>query len=460
MNNKMEAETPLVFKRMIMAISGILMLIGLPLSANLLCAMSSSYFQYSEMLYSVFSCLAVLLTMGVGIAAFIHSNGSIQKKRSKILSMPPIPLLVGAFGLLLFLGLFFFNANISEGLFFPPILIVLAALPPLWSVAWFARTDTMADLSTDEPILPTDNVITEETKVDVTDDANKNHITWRRGVMAFIGGATIGVLVALILEIILPAIVLALVFDLANVVLDSVRALFEQLAGFDIANALTNPGFIYVFILLAVIAPLAEEIAKPLALLPILRRLNRKQAFLMGALAGAGFAAIENVIYAASSYELWSGVLLIRSLGGALHPLGAGLMALAWRDVLCEEQGAWSNWLKRFAIAVGVHAVWNGGSLLVITFGGAGLFGELPAEIGTLGISAAGVTLAFLILLGISALWIGRIFGHGESPESFLEDKNTDVSLAPSERTLAIWALACLTAIVPIGIAGLSLWLR
>jgi hypothetical protein len=223
---------------------------------------------------------------------------------------------------------------------------------------------------------------------------------------------------------------------------------------------LTNPGFIYVFIQLAVVAPLAEEIAKPLALLPVLRRLNRSEAFLLGALAGAGFAAVENVIYAASGNEIWSGILLVRSLGGALHPLGAGLMALAWRDILCKEQGAGSNWITRFAIAVGVHAAWNGGSLLVITLGGAGLFGELPEEIGILGVSAAGAALAFLILLGISALWMGRAFGRGESPKIPLPEEQADASLPPSERTLAIWALACLTAIVPIGIAGLSLWLR
>jgi hypothetical protein len=88
------------------------------------------------------------------------------------------------------------------------------------------------------------------------------------------------------------------------------------------------------------------------------------------------------------------------------------------------------------------------------------LFGKLPEEIGILGVSAAGAMLAFLILLGISALWIGRVFGRGESPQVSLVDEKTDASLTPSERTLAIWALACLTAIVPIGIVGLSLWLR
>jgi RsiW-degrading membrane proteinase PrsW (M82 family) len=329
-------------------------------------------------------------------------------------------------------------------LFFPPILILLAALPPLWSVAWFMGTDSKADLEADKRIetdLPT-------------------NITWRRGMMAFIGGGTIGVFVALVLEILLPVIVLALVFNFADVALDRINDLFNSLAGSRIAEALANRGFVYIFIQLAIIAPLAEEFAKPLAILPILRRLNRREAFLLGAFAGAGFAAVENIIYAASGDEIWSGILLVRALGGALHPLGAGLMALAWRDLLCKEPNAGTNWITRFAIAVGIHAAWNGGSLLVITLGGAGLFGELPEEIGILGVSAAGGTLAFLMLVGIAALWVGRAFGLGESPKFFFVNEQTDASSAPSERTLAIWALACLTAIVPIAIAGLSLSLR
>jgi RsiW-degrading membrane proteinase PrsW (M82 family) len=319
------------------------------------------------------------------------------------------------------------------------------------------KTDLSTDSETDKLTETEEASATEAMESDMP---NGMHITWRRGTLAFIGGATVGVFVALALEILLPVIVFALVFNFADVALNRVSDLFDALAGSRISEALTNRGFLYIFIQLAVIAPLAEELAKPLALLPALRRLSRNEAFLLGAFAGAGFAAVENVIYAASGGEIWSGILVVRALGGALHPLGAGLMALAWHDVLHSEQNAGSKWLTRFAIAVGVHAAWNGGSLLVITLGGAGFFGDLPDEIGVLGVSAAGGTLAFLILLGISALWMGRAIGRGESPSLFSAEEQTDASLPPSERTLAIWAFACLAAIVPIGIAGLSLWLR
>jgi RsiW-degrading membrane proteinase PrsW (M82 family) len=413
-------------KQWVMTLSAVLMIIGFPVSLNLLCALSGGWYSSSDAIYPVFSCLAVLLTLGVGVVIFIHGNHSIQNRPSKSLHLPHAFLIVGVFILFLFLGLFFFM--VESSLFFPPVLILLAALPPLWSVAWF-----------------------------MGDGKEETGVTWRRGIMGFIGGATIGVLIALILEILLPAIVLALVADLANIVMSSGRALLSALAGSNIADAVSEPAFVYVFIQIAIIAPLVEEFAKPLALLPLLRGVSRRNAFLLGALAGAGFAAVENVIYATSGQELWSGILLVRALGGALHPLGAGLMALAWRDALYETPGSWSKWLERYAMAVGLHAVWNGGSLLVITLGSAGLFGQLSRQIGILGFSAMGVVLAFLIVLGIVALWVGRILGGAEPLNVSLKEQ---AHPSPSEQHLAIWAVACLAAIVPIGIAGLRLWLR
>jgi RsiW-degrading membrane proteinase PrsW (M82 family) len=442
---------PVGWKQTIVGISVILMIMGLPLSIGFLCMAASDYSELG-IIYSAFSFLAVALTFGVGLVTLIHVNRSIGNKPSKPMRLPPTPLMIGAFVLLLMVAVpVFIIGDAVTGFFFPPILILLAALPPLWAVAWFMGADAETDKRTGTDSL-TDAMESAESYA--------TRITWRRGMMAFIGGGTIGVIIALVLEILLPVIVFALVFNFADIALNRVSDLFDALAGSRISEALTNRGFIYIFIQLAVIAPLAEELAKPLALLPTLRRLSRNEAFLLGAFAGAGFAAVENVIYAASGGEIWSGILLVRALGGALHPLGAGLMALAWHDVFSGEPGAASKWFARFAIAVGVHAAWNGGSLLVITLGGAGFFGDLPDEIGVLGVSAAGGMLAFLILLGIAALWIGRAFGRGESPSLFPVNEQTGASLPPSERTLAIWAFACLAAIVPIGIAGLSLWLR
>jgi hypothetical protein len=197
--------------------------------------------------------------------------------------------------------------------------------------------------------------------------------------------------------------------------------------------------------------------------LPWLRSLARREAFVLGALAGVGFAALENVLYAGFALSpqsaLWAGILIARAIGCAIHPLGAGLVSMAWRDVLQGEPNAWAKGIAKYGAAVGVHALWNGGSLLVITLAGAQFFGRLPQQLDVLGLSAAGTTLAFLIVLGLAALWFGRaLTRRSEAPETTESLAHGEFVL--SDRAIAIWALACLAAIVPAGVAGLRLLWR
>ncbi len=391
-------------------------------------------FAFSDMYYGSLAVtwpLAVftlaLLTVGAGGAALWHGTASLSGKPSRPLRLPPIWGLVGVFGLCVALGYMVTATALAPALFFPLVLLAAAALPPLWAAAWFTRGEA-------------------------------GMLTYRRGVLAFAGGATLGVAVALLLEFGLPGLLFALVDNLAGPALAALERLLQALAGRDIARALTGWGFVYAFVQLAVIAPLAEELAKPLVTLPLLRSLSRRTAFLVGALAGAGFAALENVIYAASGYDFWIGILVVRALGGAIHPLGAGLMALAWRDVLRGEPGAGRAWLRRFGLAAGMHALWNGGSLLVITLAGAQFFGSLPPELDVLGLSMGGTVLALLIVLGIAALWLGRVLAaQGAATE---EAVAPDARYVLSDRAAALWAVACLVAFVPLGIAGLRLVLR
>jgi RsiW-degrading membrane proteinase PrsW (M82 family) len=343
------------------------------------------------------------------------------------------------------MGIIIDEAGSGIGIIFAPILVACAILPPLWAVTWMIPQAT----------LPTEKSSEAE---NVSANESQPSLTWRRGLMSFAGGATVSIFIAIILEVLLPVIVLSLVFNLADTLSNQVSDLFRALSNSDVAEALTNPSFIYIFVQIAIIAPLAEEFAKPLVTLPMLKHLGKQEAFWVGALAGAGFAALENIIYAVSGFGIWAGILLVRALGGALHPVGSGLVAQGWQGVLRGEKDAGMNWLKRFGIAVAVHAAWNGGSLLVITLGGARFFGELPPEIDLLGLSAAGTTLAFLILLGITALWIGRSYGHNKPVLAM--DESSEAGLVPSDRAIALWAVACLIALVPAGIAGLKIWLR
>jgi RsiW-degrading membrane proteinase PrsW (M82 family) len=428
-------------KRLIRILGLILIIVGTPLIINLLCILPLVALAggMDVVYFGVVSLTLALLTFGAGLAAFLHANRSLNGKPSKPLKFAPTFLLVGVFLFLIGAGIYIVRSETAAGVLFPPVLLAAAALPPLWAVAWMipgAKPSAEGE----------------------AEAADQPSLNWRRGLLAFAGGATVSVFIAIVLEIVLPVTVFALVFNLAENVSAQMEGIFRALSNRDVAEALTSRGFIYLFVHVAVIAPLAEEFAKPLVVLPIVRRLSRRETFWLGALAGAGFAALENVIYAMSGFGFWAGILTVRALGGGLHPLGAGLVAQGWRDVLRGETNAWKNWWKRFGIAVAVHAAWNGGSLLVITLGGARFFGDLPPEIDILGISAAGTVLALLLILGLAALWIGRAYGH-DKPFLPSEDE-AETGLAPSERAIALWAAACLLAIVPAGIAGLKLWLR
>ncbi len=443
----MENRTPTWLKRTVMSLGLILLIIGTPLAINLLCIVPILLLNSGGTegtVYGVVSLTLALLTVGAGGAAFWHANRALKNLPSNPLRFPSQPMLmVGLFVFLVGLGSVISAANFGSSLILPFIIVFAAALPPLWSLAW---------------MIPRGPVKEPSAEGDVQETADPPSLSWRRGLLSFAGGATVSVVIAIALEVLLPVIILSLVFNLADTVTESLRILFRELSNRDVAEALTNRGFIYLFVQLAIIAPLAEEIAKPLVVLPLVRNLNKQQTFWIGAMAGAGFAALENVIYATSGLYIWAGILTVRALGGALHPLGSGLVALGWRGVLRGEKDAGKNWWKRFGIAATVHAVWNGGSLLVITLGGARFFGDLPPEIDILGLSAAGTTLAFLLILGLSALWIGRAYGH-DKPLLPSESESEEARFIPSDRAIAIWAIACLIAIVPAGIAGLKLWL-
>ena len=382
-----------------------------------------------------FSFVLLMITLGAGGIVAWHAARSLQGKASQVLRLPRVWIMAGIFGLCIVVGGVSRANDTLAAFVFPPALLITASIPPLFAVSWFAHPSTALRMRADG-------------------------LTFRRGMVAFAGGATVSVLIALVLEIILPIVVLALVFNLSNAAIKSVENLLSDLAGQQVARAITNPGFIFAFIQLAIIAPLAEEIAKPLVTLPLIGRLTRRDAFLVAAMAGAGFAALENVIYTSFGAYLWSGVLVLRAIGGAIHPVGAGLVGMSWRDILNGERDAWRNGLARFGLAVGMHALWNGGSLVVLTLAGAQFFGRMPAEINILGLSAAGTKLALLIVLGLAALWLGRATAQRARLPSETEPESRESEFILSDRAIAIWAFACLVAIVPVGVTALRLLLR
>lgn len=366
--------------------------------------------------------ILLAVTLGGGGAAFLQGARSLGARPSRPLRLPPTWALGGGFFLALAVGLGLHSLEFCAPLGFPPIFVAAVLLPPVAAVAWMM-------------------------------ERRPGELTWRRASIAFAAGATLSVGMAIMLEVLLPGVVLALVWGLADLALPALEGLIDALAGGDVAAALTSPGFLFAMVQLAVVAPLVEEFVKPLVTLPLLKQLTQpRDALLIGALAGAGFAALEDVIYAGLGLPIWAGILLVRALGAAIHPLGAGLTALGWHDLLHRRPGAGRRWLERYGLAVGIHALWNGGSLLVLTLVGTNFFGAPPPEVDVLGVTAGGILLALLAVEG-AAVWVGaRTLARQLLPVEVAPPEREGM---PAERAIAVWALVCLLVLAPLGLAAL-----
>lgn len=377
---------------------------------------------------------AALMVVGLvcGGTMFFQGSRALGGRPSRRLRLPPLWGVVGGFVLALATGLGLWQIEGLASLLGPWFIVAAAALPPLAAVVWAV-------------------------------DERPGWLTWRRAGVAFSAGATVSALLAILLEILVPFTILWLLLDLGDPVLDALKGLLDLLAGGNVARALTSPGFLVALFELAVVAPLVEEFTKSLVVLPLLKGLqSRRDAFLLGAAAGAGFAAIENVLYALFGGRYWGGILMLRALGAAVHPLGTGLTALAWHALLNRKPEAGRGWIGGFGLAVAQHALWNGGLVLWMALAGAKFFGPEPWEADVMGVSIAVGLLALIALEGV-ALWVGmRVLsrrldlGKAASTAAVGEIPAGEELELSTERAIALWAVVCLLVLLPVGLAALQ----
>ncbi len=181
--------------------------------------------------------------------------------------------------------------------------------------------------------------------------------TWRRFILAITSGATLGIGLALLLE--LGFLILLLRVPDAISALRSIndpRA--QQPSGFTT--------FSIIFLIVAIMGPIVEETVKPLAVAFYIGRVRgAAEAFALGMAAGMGFALVETVEYISSGYHDWLTVALERTGAGLLHGFGAGMVALGWYYLIRTKDR--QRFLKAFACwayAVFQHLVWNGTAVL------------------------------------------------------------------------------------------------
>ena len=64
------------------------------------------------------------------------------------------------------------------------------------------------------------------------------------------------------------------------------------------------------------------------------------------------------------------------------------------------------------------------------------------------------------MVLGLVALWLGQTISQQLKSLDSPAEPSAEITFTLSNRAIAIWALACLAAIVPAGITGLQILVR
>lgn len=188
------------------------------------------------------------------------------------------------------------------------LLFIMAFLPPLFYTLWIRNIEKF------------------------------NKEKWKPILFCFLWGATIAIIAAIIIEVIL------------------------QLS---LVPSIDNPAS-FGFITVVIIAPFAEELTKPFALrLKIVKKelVELEDGLIYGAVAGLGFSATENLLYGWSF--LSEGLLFflifisIRSFGGCfLHASATAWTGYGYGKTIIKNTKL-RKILPYFILAILVHALYN-----------------------------------------------------------------------------------------------------
>jgi RsiW-degrading membrane proteinase PrsW (M82 family) len=188
------------------------------------------------------------------------------------------------------------------------LLIVLSFLPPLIYTIWIRNTEQY------------------------------NREKWRTILVCFIWGGSIAILAVLIIEYIL------------NI------SLFVSIDDYNTIG----------FLIVVIIAPVAEEFSKPLALKikSVTKEINEfEDGLIYGAVAGLGFSATENLFY--GWYFLSKGVIIfiiligLRSFGGCLlHASATALTGYGYGKTILKHTTIF-HIIPYFILAITVHSAYN-----------------------------------------------------------------------------------------------------
>jgi len=382
--------------------------------------------------YELGNIAALYLGLVGGALAVYHGISSISGRASSVFKLPSFYVFWILLALVLGLGNLILNEDIVTDYLFPPLFVLGAALSTFAVVGWaFRRMDWP--------------------------------LTWRQAALAFVCGSTLSVVVAIILEGILPYLAYVLIEPLGFVA-EAFADLGWGSSGF-VERLFVSPLIIVYLIFTAFQAPFPEEFAKALGI-PMFGRLritNERQAFAIGLASGAGFAILENMLYEGlyANYNGWSwgGITLLRSIGSVLHPIGTGIIALGWFRM---KSGGAGKLFKAYLLSVLLHTLWNGGFEPLVYLTGLDYFAGEGASLSFYGETLNILLIGYLVLLSVALWWLLRRIVTGLAQAVGAEaSAEPGPSLEPAlitRRSLAVWAVACAAVIIPIGATLSPAW--
>ncbi len=284
--------------------------------------------------------------------------------------------------------------------------------------------------------------------------------TWRRVTLCAAAGATLSVAAVLTIGGVVPLIVVTLAAALRDLGAQLLRDLVFTEGTQTVAQLFFSDAGLLAVATVAIAAPIVEEGLKPLGVIILGRRVGSpREAFLLGAACGAGFAVLENIMYESVVHPIWGGIVVVRSMEAALHPLGAGVVALGWYGVFHGHPRAWVRLGGLYLVAVTQHWLWNMASVAIYLVTGSQVLSR-GFTLDILGSTIAGVLAVFFAAQGVAMLAAMRYVGRRVAGAPAAEPVPTLVPFSlSSPRGLALAAAASLIVLLPLGAAAIQAFL-
>jgi hypothetical protein len=352
----------------------------------------------SPLQISIVGTAFIVLGLGLGLSLGWQGLSSLLDRPSRPFRPRPMGLLA-LFVLSVVVGQIILVTDFFAPLAFPPFHILGAALPPLIVVAFVGRRLTSVAVP----------------------------VRWREVILQTGSGAFLAIFLAFGSEATLGLLTLFAVLLIVALTPNGMAWLQELTTNLqdpswiadpvNLSQVLLSPPIAIALILIfVVIAPLGEELFKPLGVaLMSYRRPGADQAFLWGVAGGAGFAIAEGLFNTAIALEGWSAVVLLRVGSTLMHCLGSGLMGLGWYHLL-RTRRLW-HILGTYAASVGLHVLWNMGAIgmAAVSVGAmASDADETSQALSGLGVLVLGAYLILLALLMALAIYYLTGRGRGE----------------------------------------------